>query len=340
MRLHLKRVTLTLLPVALLYVTVSLFISEQQHMIESDSPEQQQRSANVAQPSKRGWQIGLSSLWGASGVVVTAAAEYGSELMPNELNQYDDRIIKQMQFIPKSYKNNNQPVTPGAAGAGGGGGGGGGGVTSTRKRLKIIYSPGGIGETPSGRRKFLRDECPVDRCLLTADSEYFKKAHVLLYQNDFYMSYPRLPNQIWVMCLLESPFHTGELTSIKDYVNWTATYRSDSTIVTPYERFVHYDNFTTLPSKPIRNFAKGKHKKVAWFVSNCASNNMRMEYAAEIAKYIDVDIYGACGTHVCSRSQRNECDDVLRKQYKFYLAFENSNCVHYITEKFYWNALL
>ena len=34
----------------------------------------------------------------------------------------------------------------------------------------------------------------------------------------------------------------------------------------------------------------------------------------------------------------SQCYDSLWDNYKFYLAFENSDCNHYITEKF-WNAL-
>ncbi len=34
------------------------------------------------------------------------------------------------------------------------------------------------------------------------------------------------------------------------------------------------------------------------------------------------------------------CFDLLEKDYKFYLAFENSNCLDYITEKFWNNALM
>jgi hypothetical protein len=33
------------------------------------------------------------------------------------------------------------------------------------------------------------------------------------------------------------------------------------------------------------------------------------------------------------------CLDILDTKYKFYLAFENSNCQDYITEKFFVNGL-
>ena len=53
-------------------------------------------------------------------------------------------------------------------------------------------------------------------------------------------------------------------------VNWTATYRSDSTIVTPYEKWVYYDE--TVKARPQQiNYAAGKTKKVAIFVSNCGA---------------------------------------------------------------------
>lgn len=52
-----------------------------------------------------------------------------------------------------------------------------------------------------------------------------------------------------------------------------------------------------------------------------------------------VDIYGKCGTMTCSRDTTQKCYDMLDEDYKFYLAFENSNCKHYITEKLFENAL-
>ena len=87
------------------------------------------------------------------------------------------------------------------------------------------------------------------------------------------------------------------------------------------------------------NFAEGKTKKVAWFVSNCVAKNNRLEFAHELGKHIQVDIYGACGSHSCSRANAKQCFDLLSKHYKFYLAFENSNCRDYISEKFFVNGL-
>ena len=151
------------------------------------------------------------------------------------------------------------------------------------------------------------------------------------------------------------------------------------------------------------NYAANKTHKVAWFVSNCAARNGRLEYARNLrsgphkratlpshflqpsapiltiliniipcilnhmvfktptylpcllplftiiareltckdhvfSKHIDVDIYGSCGTKQCPRTS-DDCYKILNSKYKFYLAFENSNCVDYITEKFFVNGL-
>ena len=45
-----------------------------------------------------------------------------------------------------------------------------------------------------------------------------------------------------------------------------------------------------------------------------------------------------CGDMKCSKLSQSKCMEMLARDYKFLLAFENSNCVDYITEKFF-NAL-
>ena len=55
-------------------------------------------------------------------------------------------------------------------------------------------------------------------------------------------------------------------------------------------------------------------------------------------KYLPIDTYGKCGTKTCPKRAK-ECAD-LPTRFKFNLAFENSQCPEYITEKFWANALM
>lgn len=95
-------------------------------------------------------------------------------------------------------------------------------------------------------------------------------------------------------------------------------FRRDSDIVAPYENWQYYDPKVTQIEQD-RNYGQNKTKKVAWFVSNCSARNNRLQFAHELGKYIQVDIYGACGNYKCSRSHAEKCFDILDKEYKFYL---------------------
>lgn len=219
---------------------------------------------------------------------------------------------------------------------------------------------------PDGQELFLQEECNVNKCMITYDID---TADALVFQNSdvlVHMNQSKRKDQVWIAYFLESPPHTFDrrfdrLHRGKHEFNWTASYRHDSDLVTPYAKFVPFndklreyenliinDNFHNdkQMKKSFYEQSTEKHKKliqqkrgkVAWFASNCNAANDRLEYAKELSKYIQVDIYGKCGKFTCDKWNQTNCATMLNKEYKFYLSFENSNCRHYITEKLFINA--
>ena len=85
----------------------------------------------------------------------------------------------------------------------------------------------------------------------------------------------------------------------------------------------------------VNGIAKRKNKLVAWFVSHCSTPSQREEYVRQLSQLIPVDIYGRCGNFTCSQQNKSLCLEMLRSDYKFYLAFENSLCPDYVTEKLF-----
>ena len=77
-----------------------------------------------------------------------------------------------------------------------------------------------------------------------------------------------------------------------------------------------------------------KARDILWFVSNCKRDRTkRIEFARKLEKEstLTIDIYGGCGKGRVSKEDEAQ----MWKNYKFYLAFENSACRDYITEKFF-----
>lgn len=72
----------------------------------------------------------------------------------------------------------------------------------------------------------------------------------------------------------------------------------------------------------------------AWFVSHCNVISRRDELTKNLQKFVDVDIYGKCGNLTCEYKS-SKCDDMLNETYRFYLAFENTLCIDYLTEKLF-----
>ncbi|XP_071525472.1 glycoprotein 3-alpha-L-fucosyltransferase A isoform X2 [Panulirus ornatus] len=246
-------------------------------------------------------------------------------LWPDE--DSSDRIVAQLMFRPPPPPPLEDHPDPAAA-------------EKAPPYLKKILMYNGMNSwgLRAGRGQFLKLRCPVDTCVLTGSRSELSSADAIMFKDHFSMPpHIRDPRQVWVMFMLECPLHTQHFTN-RNVFNWTATYRHDSDIVAPYEKWVYYDD--TIRQKPQEiNYAANKTKQVAWFVSNCGARNNRLQYAKELGKHIGVDIFGACGTKRCPRSNSAKCFEMLNRDYKFYLAFENSNCRDYITEKFFVNGL-
>lgn len=83
--------------------------------------------------------------------------------------------------------------------------------------------------------------------------------------------------------------------------------------------------------KRLHSVFKRKSKAAAWFVSHCSVFSKREELVRKLQQYIDIDIYGKCGTLNCPREKTAECSE----KYKFYLSFENALCEDYVTEKLF-----
>ena len=96
------------------------------------------------------------------------------------------------------------------------------------------------GGVKAGRGEFLKQECPVSTCVLVSDKRQGEEADLIIFKDIFSKpSFTRPGSQLWMIYMLECPLHTQVLPQ-RGVFNWTATYRADSTIVTPYERWEEY----------------------------------------------------------------------------------------------------
>ncbi|OWF45055.1 Alpha-(1,3)-fucosyltransferase C [Mizuhopecten yessoensis] len=152
---------------------------------------------------------------------------------------------------------------------------------------------------------------------------------------------PKPPGQIWVFQAMEPPIGVqGTLQKWRGLFNWTMTHRRDSDIFSPYGSFMKIPKYSNVKLSPLK--WESKDRQAAWFVSHCQTVGKRELYTKKLANSVDIHIYGGCGDYSCPRAQEKSCLGELDQHYKYYLAFENSFCDGYITEKpfkMYWNDL-
>jgi len=189
--------------------------------------------------------------------------------------------------------------------------------------------------------------CPVKNCEITNDKARLNEADVVLtHMRERGMSHRNLPKtrpafQRWAFVLYESPVSCPDFSPYNNFYNWTLTYRETSDFpwyYPPTTGMIWQENDSFNESSDILS---GKTNEAAAVISNCRDKSGRLKYIEKMREYMSVDIYGKCGMECPIRLENGTavsnyyCKEYIFSNYKFYLAFENSLCTDYITEKFF-----
>ena len=188
-------------------------------------------------------------------------------------------------------------------------------------------------------------------CLLTKDrsvlTDDFDTIFIMFYGSGIHwedLPLPRTRDHIWGLLHDESSKNNVELNFIEvlSLFNYTSTFsrHSDLPITAMYLPSLDYltQPLTYPPSTDTQ--ARGS---VLYIHSDCQVPTYRDLYTQELMKHITVDAYGACLNNKQFPEHLRDGDNILKYQheelykfingYKFTLAFENSRCDDYITEK-------
>lgn len=177
--------------------------------------------------------------------------------------------------------------------------------------------------------------CQDNRCIFTSNRTQLSNSRAVVFHSADIKDIPsnRMSNQIWIWHNLESPLNTRSLIPFDGIFNWTATYRLDSDLPTPYGKFRNARPGEVVPL--FKNYAANKTKMVVWMVSNCLTSSGRENYVRELNRHLPVDIFGRCGPLTCLPKMSPVCYQTVFENYFYYLSFENSYCRDYVTEKFF-----
>ena len=175
------------------------------------------------------------------------------------------------------------------------------------------------------------------QCRYSYDKDDYDVADLVMFHMFYVRNASQMPmrsrpeGQLWLSYYREAPTRTAmfQLHNVTEF-NVTMSYSRSTDITVPYS--------LVRENKPAQNNTSSRRLAVLWYVSNCRTPSKRNLYAAELARHIPVQVYGACGDRSPCTKFDGECERDMYREYYFYLSFENSVCDDYITEKV-WNRL-
>ncbi|KAJ7390337.1 alpha-(1-_3)-fucosyltransferase [Desmophyllum pertusum] len=221
--------------------------------------------------------------------------------------------------------------------------------------------------------------CEESRCQITFDKGLLNISNAVLFHAGGLsqkidieeITRNRLSPQRWIFYTKECPGVLPIGPRYDGMYNWTATYRLDSDLFVPYGSYAplelqakpagedaidHVDkvssNQRTQPDDVSEelydknvNYARGKDKMAAFGTSQHCGGH-RFAFVRALMKHVEVSVFGKCANQLSETNNTWHCPHNMGKgcleefqRHKFYLAFENSLCIDYITEKYWRNSL-
>lgn len=221
------------------------------------------------------------------------------------------------------------------------------------KTIHTIHGGTDLWQGQLWKELLMLDGCKYTNCITTnSTSGNSENADIILFAKKKIKRYPAVrwsvrQRQYWIILSYESSAYSYNLFKKDDNLLYNATmmYRRDSRIYYPWGKAIAIKE-KKIPSNV--NFAEKKTKSAFAYVYNCHSKHYnRLQLFKELGMHIQVDAYSStcpdtkkppCPRLDSGKLDNPECEKNLNKDYRFFLAFENSLCKDYITEKF-WDRL-
>uniref|UniRef100_A0A914HGN4 Fucosyltransferase n=1 Tax=Globodera rostochiensis TaxID=31243 RepID=A0A914HGN4_GLORO len=123
-----------------------------------------------------------------------------------------------------------------------------------------------------------------------------------------------------------------------NYFNMSISYHTDSAIYLPYDQLSEITSQTPRDQiwsdREIQMQINKKQQLALQIVSHCNAPSGRDLITEQLQNLMELDVFGNCNSKSCD----DACYQRELESHFFYLAFENTVCPQYVTEKF-WNAL-